>query len=351
MGRIAFEKRVREARLLSPLSNFNVDVQLIEFRKDPLTGRWCRMNVRRAARVKQVVGGAGVVEDILPGIAEKSRKSCFFCPENLEERTPMFPGDLIPEGRIKVGSACLFPNLFAFGEHHAVGIFSEDHHLGLNQFSPKLVADCIRACLVYFKRVSDKYPDINYCFINWNHLFPAGASIVHPHVQVIADHKPTCQLEELIKNSKEYYDRRGSNYWSDLVAAERETGLRLIGQTGSVTWLTSYAPQANNEVLGVFSDLSTVNKMDESHVEGLSAGLSKILNAYHEVGVSSFNMTTFSAPSDLDMKYYSLNVKLASRPKPEVFYTSDVGFMERLHYETVIETKPEDVAEKLRMYF
>lgn len=347
MDRIMFDKRKRDARLLSPLLNFDLETQQIEFRKDPLTGRWCRLNLKRTERVKHTGESE---ERALMDIVAKSRGNCFFCPENLESKTPKFPYDLIPEGRLKVGSACLFPNLFPFGEYHAVGIFSEEHYLRLNEFSPELISNCVKACLEYLVRVYAEHPDVQYGLINWNHMFPAGASILHPHLQILADHRPTCYLEELLTKSAEYYKKYGGNYWSDLVAVEKANQVRLIGETGAITWLASYAPQGNNEVLGVFSGVSALSRLKGSHVEDFSLGLSKILRGYHDKGVRSFNMTVYPSPMGQDLEYYSLNVKLISRPSPNIFYTCDAGFMERLHDEMVIETRPEKTAEELKKY-
>lgn len=55
--------------------------------------------------------------------------------------------------RIRVGDAWLFPNLFPFGGHHAVGVFSKDHYLELNQFTSKLLEDCFKGCLKFFELV------------------------------------------------------------------------------------------------------------------------------------------------------------------------------------------------------
>ncbi len=348
MSGIIFEKRSRDARLLSPLSNFDLDTQQIEFRRDPLTGRWCRINLKRTERVKQTIDSE---ERALMEIIAKSRESCFFCPENLESKTPRFPYDLIPEGRLKVGTAYLFPNRFPFGEYHAVGVFSGAHYLRLDEFSPELISNCVKACLKYLVTVHAKHPDIRYGLINWNHMFPAGASILHPHLQILADNRPTCQLEELLMESEEYYKKYGRNYWSDLVAVEKANLVRLVGETGAITWLTSHAPQGNNEVLGILSEASALSRLKDSHVEDLSLGLSKILKGYYDRGVRSFNMTVYPSPMDQDLEHYSLNVKLISRPSPSIFYTSDTGFMERLQDEMVIETRPEKTAEELRMYF
>lgn len=346
--KIQFERAVREAELLSPLLDFKPAIHPIEFRKDPLTGRQCRINIERAKRVKQA--RARETTD-LPRVVQESRGKCFFCPENLEKTTPMFPG-YFPAGRMKVGSARLFPNLFPFGEFHAVGVFSEDHYLSLDQFSPKLLEDCFKVCLEYFRFIHSKRQDIKYCTINWNCLPPAAASIIHPHVQILADHKPTPQVDELAEASRRYHDQHGGNYWLDLIEAERN-GERWIGETGSVAWLTSFAPQGNKEVTAIFSDrVSTPIRAGEKDLKDFCEGLSRVLRGYHGMGVESFNMSVFSGPNDQDISdYYLLNARLVSRPNFEPLYTGDDGFMEKFHGEPIIEARPEDVAERLRGYF
>lgn len=67
----------------------------------------------------------------------------------------------------------------------------------------------------------EKRPDVKYCLLNWNHLPPAAASIIHPHVQILADFKPTPMVKELIEKSELYHEREKSNYWLDLIEAER----------------------------------------------------------------------------------------------------------------------------------
>ncbi|MEM2978549.1 MAG: hypothetical protein QXM46_04600, partial [Candidatus Hadarchaeales archaeon] len=51
-----FRREVREARFLSPVQGFAPVTQRVEFRQDPLTGRWSRINLERAKRVRQAVG-------------------------------------------------------------------------------------------------------------------------------------------------------------------------------------------------------------------------------------------------------------------------------------------------------
>lgn len=346
MGKIEFEKTIQKARLRSPLQDFKLVTQSIEVRKDPLTDRRCRINIERAKRPKQVPSETAELREII----ERSRAKCFFCPENIEKTTPMFPKGF-PD-RIKVGAAYLFPNLFPFGGFHAVGVFSGDHYLRPKQFSPRLLEDCFKACLRYFEKVHEEREEIRYWYINWNHLPPAAASFIHPHVQIIVDSEPTPYLQELVEKSKLYRDRNGSNYWLDLVRAERVSGERFIGKTGAVDWLASFAPQGHREVMAIFSATSSLVGIKGGKLQKFCDGLSRILKGYHALGVQSFNMATFSGPCDEDLSdFYLLNTRLISRPAPAPFYTSDTGFMEKLHQEPVIEAMPEDLAEKLRAHF
>jgi len=347
MSKISFEKVIREAKFLSPLRDFKPVVQKIEFRKDPLTGRWCRINMERARRVKQATTGG----ENLSEIVEKSKKSCFFCPRNLDKATPMFPSNF-PSGRLKRGSAVLFPNLFPFSEFHAVGILSREHFLNFSDFSRRQLFDCFWLCINYLKLVRKAHRDVKYCTLNWNWLPPAAASIIHPHVQVTADRKPTSYVREILQASRRYFQSRGSNYWLDLIESERN-GDRWIGERDSVSWMTSFAPQGNREVLGVFSDgSSSLLELSNSSLRDFCTGILRILKGYREMGVDSFNLTFFSASADGEAKdWYSLHSKIISRPNFRAFYASDDGFMEKFHEEPIIETKPEDVASFLRRYF
>jgi hypothetical protein len=67
--------------------------------------------------------------------------------------------------------------------------------------------------------------------------------------------------------------------------------------------------------------------------------------------VESFNLTTYSGPADEEAEGFNLHMRFVSRAPPRPYYTSDVGFMEGLHFERVVETLPEDVASIMKRYF
>jgi UDPglucose--hexose-1-phosphate uridylyltransferase len=344
---LAFDKQFADSQLCSPASGFALELQRIEYRRDPLTGMHSRISQRRAERTRQ----ASTRSDSAARVIESSRKGCAFCPENLESMTPRFPSQFIPEGRIKRNSAVLFPNLYPFGEHHAIAVFSDEHNPSLDNFSMKTIRDCLSACVDYVRRIRGKSPDIRYGSINWNYMPPAGASIVHPHLQVLADRGPTHLQETVIERSEAYFQNHRTSYWHDLVETEEKLADRLIHRGDSITWLAAYAPQANNEVLAILHKFSSVTQIDEPVLAELAAGISAVLSGYSEAGVESLNMSLVSGPLDTTLEYYALNLRMNSRPGLKQFYTSDCGFMERIMTESIVESRPEEVAKKMRSHF
>ena len=129
---------------------------------------------------------------------------------------------------------------------------------------------------------------------------------------------------------------------------EKRLGERYIGENDSLSVISSFAPQGNREIQIIFKGVSSIVGLDEKQVKDFAAFLVKILHGYKAMGVGSFNLTTFSGPIGEELPYYSLNAKIISRPSLNPFYTNDTGFMERFHYESIIETLPEDLAKTMR---
>ena len=120
------DKKREEAGFLSPTEGFKMITHPIEYRRDPLTGIGCRINIQRAKRVKQARTDTEMCD-----MAESARGTCFFCPENIDGSTPRFPPALVPEGVILKGETRVFPNLFPFAKYHGVATMTTHHFLDL----------------------------------------------------------------------------------------------------------------------------------------------------------------------------------------------------------------------------
>ena len=342
-----FRKDVKNVELLSPSLQFESEIQRIEYREDPLTGAQSRLNLGRAGRVRQ----AQREEMDLSQAIEETRAGCFFCPDNIEKETPKFPPHLWPGGRIRRGECVVFPNLFPFAEYHAVGTLTERHFLELDEFTPEMLMDNLIASKEYITLVHHKDEGIKYPMWIWNHLPPSGASIVHPHVQIILDRSPAPEVVKLLERSEEYFRKHGSNYWQDLMKEEREIDERYIGENDSMAVIASYAPRGNREVQLVFKEVDNLLDLDEEQIKDFASAIVKVLRCYKEMGVNSFNLITYSAPVKDKRDYYRLNARIISRPIFQPFYTSDSGFMERFYDIWVIETLPEGVARAMKAWF
>jgi len=342
-----FRKDVRSMELLTPSLQFGRQVELIEYREDPLTGSQSRINVQRAGRARQAQWG----EADLSQAIERTAVGCFFCPANIEGSTPKFPPKICPDGRIRRGESLVFPNLFPFAEYHAVGTLTKRHFLDLDGFTPGMLVDNIVASREYISLVSHQDEKVKYPMYIWNYLPPSAASIIHPHVQVVLDRDPTPELEKLLERSEEYFRRHGVNYWRALIEVEKEIGERYIGENDSLAVIASYAPRGNREVQMIFKGVGNLADLDERQTVDFATAITSILHCYKKMGVNSFNLATYSAPVAENPDYYWLNARMISRPFFQPFYTSDAGFMERFNDVWVIETLPEEVARESRAIF
>ncbi|HIE29086.1 TPA: hypothetical protein EYP66_17575 [Candidatus Poribacteria bacterium] len=345
----------------------------IEYRFDPLTNEQCRINPRRAKRVKQVenpdkVGAESGIE--LDEIIRKSKEGCVFCPQLIEEKTPEFPPDISPDGRIKRGETIIFPNLNPFGENHAVGIITTEHFLPLDEFSERQLMDNLIASINYIRRVYENNRDARFPIYIWNYMPPSAGSIIHPHVQIMVEGEPLPQQRLLLDKSLEYFQQNGSNYWTDLIEAEKEPGgglrskplseanhktkslvngvNRFILANNSLALIASFAPRGFNEIQFIFPEISSFMDLTDAHIVDFVQSLKTVLVGYKEMGIGSFNLVTYSGPMDESLDYYCFNMKLISRPFPRCVYTNDTGPMERLYDVRVIDTLPEQLAEKMR---
>lgn len=346
-----FVRQVRTTRLVSPGEDGRSITQSIEYRRDPLTGAIARINVARAERVRQAqtvaAGTPTSSAQALDEVIARTRANCVFCPENVERNTPTFPADVWSAGRISRGETLIFPNLYPFAEHHAVGILSQEHFLDLDQFTVDMVADSLLAAQQYFGAVHRRHPAVRYPMWIWNYLPPSAASVIHPHVQLLMDRTPATLLGQVLTASKRYYRCTGSNFWSDLVTRENELGERLIHEDGTLAVLASFAPRGMRDVQIVLKYVSGLAELSQPQIEALAWAVTVTLRAYKAAGVNSFNVVTYSAAVGQPVDYFWLSARIISRPRFQPYYTNDTGFMERLFDEWVVETLPEDVARSL----
>ncbi len=327
------DRRREKARILDPRSAFSENVSEVEVRIDPLTGSRSRINISRTSRPKQA----------LARVEPASAVKCFFCPDSVDTATPKFPSSFVPEGRIKAGGATLFPNLFPLAGNHAVCVFTPEHKIELAKFKREDVLDGIRCSLIYFSRSAET--GLTEHFLGWNHLPAAGASILHPHFQVICSREPLAGPGEVFRASRAFFKGEGRNFWTQLSEEERSTP-RFIGESRGFTWLAPWAPSGAYEVQGI-SEKASVMDMGDQELVGMAEGIVKVLKGYASLGVSSVNMGLFSMQGDGEETFRAF-IRIMARPRTGM---SDRALLELYGGEVGLSTLPEDYAPALKGFF
>jgi galactose-1-phosphate uridylyltransferase len=343
-----FASEKRPARLHSPLKDFEVDEQLVEHRRDPLTGRRSIVLKGRREYVKRYIQ---TDEQLLTEIAKETRESCPFCPEKAAKSTPRFPADLIPEGGIRVGEARTFPSLFAHSEYNAVTVVTDKHYLRPNEFSSTILTNALTASTRYLRAVYEKDPQVRYGAVLMNCLPPAGSTLVHPHMQALASDQPFNMLAEVDLRIREYWKANGSNYWKDLLAEERKRKERYLGSLGISNWIMAFSPTGFDEVWGIAQDTADLTKITSSTLSSFADGFSRILQYYDGLGIRSFNVILFSSPFGDNSPHGSALLKIASRYGLQSHNVNDVWGLRYFLDESEVFDSPEEVATELRRYF
>jgi len=349
MSKIRFESSRTDLTLLDPFKDFSEEVHIVEIRKDPLVGDVSVYNPRLKDKVKFFFGDsdAGLVDKLI----EDSGKDCIFCGDMIEKSTPRYPAYLVAEGRIRIGEAVLFPNLFPIGKYHAVIRLSKDHFLKLSEISPKIIGDGFRAAQQFVKAVYRQDHSASCVAVNANYLFPAGATLVHPHLQMLITPTAYSYHERLNQACRAYYQENGSGYYSDLVEEEKNLGLRYVAKTGKWHWLTAFSPMGNNEVCAVHDGENDFGALTVADLTDIAMGVSNVLAFYESLGHLSFNYSIFSARGESSPKGFHCLLKIISRQNPYPNYRNDDYFLQKLLHSELIINLPEVLASALRGFF
>jgi UDPglucose--hexose-1-phosphate uridylyltransferase len=344
---IRFKKFEEEALLHNPLNNFEIDTQPIEYREDPLSGFTSFIRTGRAF-------WAGIYktdEVVLERLIGETRGRCFFCPEKIATSTPKFLANFIPEGRLTRGEATLFPNLFAHKQYSAIIAMTHKHYLKLNEFSPSVLTNALKLADLYIRRAHE-IGGVEYAEIGGNYLYPSGASMVHPHLQVILSHGPHSLIKVYTEKGRAHHRKYSRNFWDELIEKEKELGERYLGRLGSTEWFTPFAPLKEDEVDAVVRDKSSLLEFDDKDWENLAQGISRVLRAYHDKGFSCFNYAIYSGPLNKKLsRYFWAGMKIVSRSSVQTYPVSDAWYSSTILHDGFVVEPPEEVAKQLRSYF
>ena len=349
MERISFETWHQTARFHNPLQEGRLDSQEIEVRIDPLTGHQSVANPGLAGKAKFLFPDSDPL--YLEERARETRSQCFLCDGKWRRTTPRYPEQWGGEGRLVQGEAVLFPNLFPLSAYHAVIMLGNKHYRPLNDFPAALLKDGLAVAIEFIRRCYRADPQAKYFTINANYLFPAGASVIHPHLQILGSPFAGTHQRLLLTESGRYYRDTGRSYWLDLLETERYRQERHLGALGGSEWYTAFSPMGANEVQAVWPRCRHFLEWHEEDIEGMAEGLSRVLAAYHGMKLSTFNFSCFSGPLDEADDSFRCMLRLVNRQNAVPHYRTDDFYFQKLLKNEIIVNLPETLAATIRPYF
>src|SRR3989338_7408797 len=305
---------------------------LNEFRQDLVSGEWVLFSPARAKRT-------------IPKVRQILYQSPADCPfenpfANLDELVWSYPdkenwkvvilknkfpalksGQCAPES--SVGP---FKTRVAVGEHEL--IIYKNHDKGFDEFSKEEIVDAIR---VYKKRYSElaKSSDcVRYISIYHNHGLEAGASIYHPHSQIISMPIIPPDVFRSISGSYSYYLNNQKRVYDAILEWELSEGKRIVCQNEKFVAFCPFVSKYPYE-LRIFSreGHAHFDQMPDDVVEHFADIMHNALQRLKAVlGKPAFNFFIHTAP-------------VQSQATGTGMFTEDIHKFYHWHMEIVPHTK------------
>lgn len=322
-----------------------------QLRQNIVTGDWVVIAPERSKRPSDFIAAETLRHD--------SKINCPFCPTGhsyADERLKNYEND----------SVYVFPNKFpAFledknscstrahrlegdfynarpstGGHDVIAIKDHDHNL--YEFTHKTWADLFSMAK---KRYAYWRKDCNaeYSMLIYNQGVKAGASISHPHAQIMASNIIPNNISKEIAGSERYFENNGSCVFCDLVAHEQAQKIRIIEENNDFVAFTFYAARFPFEVWVMpKSHLAHFEDEKESIIAPLAEIMEKVVAKLGKtLEHPALNFFMHDLPTTIDRAdYFHWHIEIAPRVSLYGGYELGSG--------TIIDIiSPEDAAEYL----
>lgn len=224
-----------------------------EFRQNPITKQWVLIAPNRAKRPEDFR-----TYSVMHGVPEQD-KICVFCPGNEAINDEIYRHPLGDDWEIRVISnkfhaldhakvyrhKDFYISQAGYGDHEV--IITRKHNEPVALQSIGMVELSIKT---FIKRIEvlRQNSDIQYVQVFHNHGRDAGASIIHPHYQLIATHFPPPQLHSEMLGCYHYYQTSKTCIYCDIIQEEIMLKDRLVYESEHFVVLTAYASRSPFEM-------------------------------------------------------------------------------------------------------
>lgn len=334
----------RTSRFLDPRQEYRETAIESEIRRDPLT--------KMSGRIAHFAGAQFPVLDLEElSRLSLSRGPCPFCPELVEKVTPKFPPNILPQGRFHRGESIVFPNLSPYDVHSAVTVMTTAHLVPVQDLTAERLQNAFGVSVEYFRAVHRAEQHMGYGLISWNYMPMAGASLLHPHLQIYATDHPGNFLAAKIQAAKAYRQKTGRLFWEDLISEEKERGERYLGAIGDTQWVVPFVPLSFiGDVEVFFPGRYSILDLTEDDLAHFAQGLTAVFRFTEERHIYSFNVGFFPGADSDDATWVHARLSFRGMFNP-LLHSADVSAIRQVYDEPFTTIFPEDLARDLRRHF
>ncbi|HAX62029.1 MAG TPA: galactose-1-phosphate uridylyltransferase [Elusimicrobia bacterium] len=328
-----------------------------ELRRDPIIGRWVIVATERG----KIHSDFSKSEEEIPPI----NGSCPFCPGN-ENKTPSEilsfrePGTkrnekgwwvrVIPnkypvlrvEGNLNRRGEGMFDFMDGIGAHEVV-IETAKHNAAFSDLENKSVEEIIWA---WRDRMLDLKKDMRfeYVLVFKNHGKAAGASLVHPHSQIIAMPTVPVRVKQELEGGRNYFEYKERCVFCDIIREEIEANVRIVSENEDFICITPFASRFPFETCilpkihsSVFEDLQ---KHEVANLALILRDINGRMNRTLEM--PPYNFVIHNSPCKSGkLPYYHWHIEMTPRLTNAAGFEWGTGFY-------INPTPPEEAAKFLR---
>lgn len=261
-----------------------------------------------------------------------SKSRCPFCQIHTQEvptvifsngkKMPFKAGDKIPQDWTALSIPNKYPAFIPSSElnerlegniykkMNAVGfhevVVTRDHQKQIAQFSIKQAKEMINVYQArYLSLMKEKL--VNYVSIFHNHGIEAGATIAHPHSQIITTPLIDTDLRRALTNSRHYFKAHKGCIYCRMAEWEKKSKERIVFENKSFLVICPFASKSAFEVIispkehrAYFEKINEEEKVQLA--EAFKVALSKL---YKTLNDPAYNFYLHTAPCDgKDYSYY-----------------------------------------------
>jgi UDPglucose--hexose-1-phosphate uridylyltransferase len=326
-----------------------------ELRKDPIIGRWVIISTERGRRpsefLPEEIRTRGGFCPLCEGNEDKTPPEVFAIRENgSQPNSPGWTLRVVPnkfpalrvEGDLDREGEGLYDKMNGVGAHEVV-IETPKHDETLSTLPNDKV---IKVLTTYRERILDLTRDqrVKYILVFKNHGAAAGASLEHPHSQIIALPVVPKRVSEEIDGAKVYYEYKDRCAFCDIIRQELGYRARIIKENSGAIALAPFASRFPFETWILPKDhIAYFHHTQPAQFEDVASLLSDVLRKIDStMPRSPYNFMLHTNPSnEKDETFYHWHIEIIPKLTKVAGFEWGTGFY-------INPTPPEEAAKYLR---